>query len=99
MTKQEAFLLSPTMVAWPLQNFVKILSMDLTFCWWHLCKFFKNHKSKKSLNFSFRHYQVFSESTRANERLKRAIYQKGVCVQLGKVLKLIATNTLSFHWS
>ena len=87
------------MVARPLQNFFKILSVDFTICWWDFYKFFKNHKSKKSLNFSFRHYQVFSESTRANERLKRAIYHKGVCVQLGKVFKLIATNTLSFHWS
>ena len=75
LTKQEAFLLCPTMVARTLQNFVKILSVDLTFCWWHLCKFFKNHKSKKSLNFTFRRYQVFSKSKRRNERyyVKRTI--------------------------
>ena len=69
MTKQEAFLLCSTMLARTLQNFFKILSMDFTICWWHLCKFFENHKSKKSINFPFCHYQMFSKSTRRNERM------------------------------
>ena len=45
MTKQ-TFLLCPTMVATPLQNFFKILSVDFTIWLRHLCKFFKNHESK-----------------------------------------------------
>ena len=57
MTKQ-AFLLCPSMVARPLQKFLKIISLDFTIWWWHLCKFFKNHKGKKSLNFLVHHYQV-----------------------------------------
>ena len=44
------------MVAMPLQNFFKILSVDFKICWLPVRKFFKNRKSKKSLNFPFCHY-------------------------------------------
>ena len=38
---------------------LNIFSMDFTIWWWHICKFLKNHKSKRSLNLSFHHYQGF----------------------------------------
>ena len=50
----------PTMVGRPLQKLIKILYIDFTILWWHLCEFLENKKGKKSLNSSFYHYQVFS---------------------------------------
>ena len=76
MTKQEHFFSAQP---WWL-NFFKILSVDFTICWWHLCKFFKNHKSTKSLNIPFHHYQVFSKSTRGHQRLYKEQYTIKVCV-------------------
>ena len=71
VTKQ-AFLLCSTMVARPLQNFFKIFSVDFTICWWHLCKFLKNFKSKKYPNYPFsklHHYQMSPKFARGNESL------------------------------
>ena len=79
----------------------KIHSVDFTICWWQLCQFFKNYKSKTFLNFPFCHYQVFSKSTRGNERLQKEQYtiEVYVCVQLENLYKPIGTYTLSLHWS
>ena len=100
MTKQETFLLCPTMVARPLQNFFKILPVDFAFCWWHLCKFLNIHKSKISLNFPFCHYQMFSKSTRKMRDCKKSNIIIKVCVvQLENLFKPIAANTSGFHRS
>ena len=63
-SKNQTFLCCLTMVGRLTGNFLKILSADLTNCWWHLCKFLENKKSKNYLNFSFFHYQGFQNSER-----------------------------------
>ena len=55
----------PTMVARPLQNFFKVLSVDFSICWWHISKFFKNHESKNlSLSVIIRCSQNLQEEMR-----------------------------------
>ena len=64
MAKQETFLLCPTMVARPLQNFVKILSVDFTICWWHLVASVLTVMKVKNLEISF------SASIRCSQNLQ-----------------------------
>ena len=52
---------------WEEQIFLKILSMDFTIQWWHLSKFLKNKKSKKSQNFSF--YTIIRYSQNLREEI------------------------------
>ena len=61
----------PNHGGWAFTNVLKIFKIILWISQFvhGISKFFRNHKSKKSLNFPFRHYQMFSKSTRGNERL------------------------------
>ena len=58
------FFATQPLVGTPLQNFLRILSVDFKIQWWHLCEFLEHKKSKKALNVSFYYYQVFSISER-----------------------------------
>ena len=50
----------PTMVGTLSNNFFKILSVDFTLWWWHLCNFIqKSKKSKSYLNRYLYNYQRF----------------------------------------
>ena len=52
-----------------LNKVLKILSVNFIIQWWHLCEFLGNKTSKKIVNFSFSHCQVFSKSSRGNRKL------------------------------
>ena len=90
MTKQEAFLLCPTMVARPLEKKFKVLSVDLFF---DLIQFiggisvsFLKIIKVKNITFPFHHYQVLTKSTRGNVRLKKRKYTIKVCEQLENLI-------------
>ena len=89
----------------PLQNLFKILSADFKICWWHFYMFFKNHKTKNSLNFPFCLYKVFLKSARENEsrggsRLQVWLRQRSVIKALISFLnihKLPWKSTILVH--
>ena len=57
---KQNFLCCPTIVGKPLQNFLKIFSVDFTILWWYL-EFLENKMSENPLNLCFYHHQIFSK--------------------------------------
>ena len=79
------------MVGSRLPFFLKNVSVEFTFWWWHLCKFLENHKSEKPLNFFSPLSGILKILERKNENVKRAIYHK--VMQLENLFTQIAANT------
>ena len=79
-----------------LQKFVKILSLDFRFWWWHLCQFLA-HEKVNNVKVSIPTIIKDSQNLREEKKkLKRIIQHKVVC-KVDNLLKPIVTNTLNFH--